>query len=266
MDTPSRRNFFACAVGATLAPFLRASGESSRNMATKPLVIDVMGPMAYRWSGSNFEIWMPDLSSIRAHQAGITTEVTSFELTQGNYQIKGPGNYGGQPSLWQTQKGQVYLATTNDTSAPNRYIYISLPMPHSLAVLDPVLTRIYPTGQNPPSTYTAYAVGLRLFYGKAGVPTLYDSNGLSGLVPNGIIPFDSSPDEIETYMSLGYDPYDRTDPGHAESKQSFNLLSKLFKLDLQVDFDASVAMQAKADRVALMGPHHDCLAPAIRVS
>jgi len=135
-----------------------------------------------------------------------------------------------------------------------------------MAVLDPVSTRIYTNGNNPPATYTLYAVGLRLFYPQAGVPTLYDSKGVSPLVPGGIIPFDPAPDEIESYMTIDYTPANHNDP--TEPQTSFNLLSKLFKLDLCVDFEDSAAIRAaaaKKNQVAITGPHHDCLAPVMQL-
>lgn len=266
MNSPSRRNFLTSALGGTLVSALRLSGKPRSDRATQPLVIDLMGPMAYRWSGSDFEIWMPKL---REHSAGITTEVTSFELPQHDYHIKGtPGipSSGGSPTLWPTQKGQVYQAHAVDRTAQHRLIYLILPMPHSMAVLDPVFTRIYATGDTPPATYTPYAVGLRLFYPQAGVPTLYDSDGVSTLIPHGVIPFDPAPDEIESHMTIDHTPANHNDP--TEPLTSFNLLSKLFKLDLSVDFEDSAAVKASLatkKEVALMGPHHDCLAPSMQL-
>jgi hypothetical protein len=265
MNSPSRRNFLTSALGGTLVSALRLSGKPRGDRTTQPLVIDLMGPMAYRWSGSDFEIWMPKLTG---HSAGITTEVTSFELPPHDYQIKGTTGIpssGGPLTPWPTQKGQVYQANPVDRTALHRLIYLKLPMPHSMAVLEPVPTRIYTTGHTPPTNYTPYAVGLRLFYPQAGVPTLCDRNGVPTLVPSGVIPFDPAPDEIESHMTIDYTPANHNDP--AEPRRSFNLLSKLFKLDLSVDFDPAAmrASQADKNKLVLMGPHHDCLAPSMQL-
>src|SRR5262245_13546452 len=103
MLTPSRREFFTYAAAATLASALPASAQTKNQTKTNttllPLVVDVIGPMALRWSGALFELWMPDLTTkknqhkpgITPHQAGIMTAVTSIELTEGGtYKITGP--------------------------------------------------------------------------------------------------------------------------------------------------------------------------------
>jgi hypothetical protein len=266
MNNPSRRNFLTGAVGGTLASALRLSRKPHKDRTTQPLVIDLMGPMAYRWSGSDFEIWMPNL---KGHSAGITTEVTSFELPRNDYHIKGtPGSptSGNELTPWPTKKGQVYKANAVNRTAKNRLIYLTLPMPHSMAVLEPVFTKIYICGHTPPVTYTPYAVGLRLFYPQAGVPTLYDPSGVSTLILDGLIPFDPAPDEIESHMTIDYTPANHSDP--TEPQTSFKTLSKLFGLNLCVDFEDLAAVktsQATRKEVALMGPHHDCLAPTMQL-
>ena len=271
MSTPSRREFFTYAAVATLASALPASAQTKKDQTKKvtkllPLVVDVIGPMAFRWSGTKFELWMPDLTTkknlgkagVTQHQAGIMTTVTGSELNEaGDYQITGPSSWAGNPTVYSTNGGQVYEAKVNDTSARDRYIKMYLPMPHYIVVLHPVKASIYPTGSQQ-KTSGAFAVGVRLFYDQAGKPELVCPKGHSV-----IIPFDASPPETQTNMLIGYAPYDSRDDNHENARASFKEVSLLFPpLDLQVDFGPQ-AMSSGAFVHPDMGPFHDCKSPVI---
>jgi hypothetical protein len=176
-----------------------------------------------------------------------------------------PTPYGSDPTIYGTSQCTVYAARTNDFSAANRFIRLTLPMPNSIVALDPVSARMYSTGSTASGSYVPYAVGLRFLYNKAGTPNMN---------PGGAIPLDPGPGEIQLSMSIGYAPYDYNDMGHAEAKYAFNQLSKLFpNLDLQVDFEFAMmaAAQRKPDKSKvewsrLGGPLHNCKAPVMLLS
>ena len=254
MNTPSRREFFTYAAAATLASALAAC-QTKKETTLHPLVVDVIGPMAFQWSGELFELWMPDLTTeknlnkpgITKHQAGIMTTVTSFELNEsGDYKITGPSRSKGTPTTYSMPGTQVYQAHVQGTRAENKYIYMSLPMPRCIVVLDPVQATI--SGSVPRSSGT-YAVGVRLFYDHANKPELWYPNG------NPVtIPLYASPLEKQTNMLIGYAPYDSADPNDDHAKASFHEVSLLFPpLDLQVEF-------AVNKTVARFTP---CMSPAL---
>jgi hypothetical protein len=263
MQNPSRRGFFRSAFGATVASALPLHKPSSLKTGLS-LVIDLIGPMAFKGGVNVFDVWMPKLDGTgKEHEAGIGTPVTSIVLLQNDYTITGPTPFAGSTPVHYTSGCQVYSCKPNDYSAANRYIRLTLPKPNSIVALNPVCAAIYPTGSTP-SSYALYAVGLRFRYNKANTPNLSTF---------GDIPFDPGPDETELNMSIGYAPYvyDNTE---MEAMYSFNQLSKLFpNLDLQVDIDTSgkkcistaTKMPAtgtlKSQRVG--GPLHNCKAPVI---
>ena len=191
----------------------------------------------------------------------MTTE-TSIELKDtGDYEISGPSSSSASATMYPTSGAKVYETQFKNTPAPNKYnIYMSLPKPRCILVLDPVWARIYPTGSPPPSTNDLYAVGVRLFYDKAGVPTLrYPDKHLQ------TIPFYVAPCETQTNMQIGYAPYDTRDPEHADSKKAFHQVSLLWGLDLQVEFESQQMTQpvSALTMVPYMGPYHDCKCPVI---
>lgn len=274
MSTPSRREFFTYAAAATLASTLPASAHTKKDESKKdrPLVVDVVGPMALRWSGENFELWMPDLSSGKnPHEAGIMTPVTSFELLRGNYQITGPSPAAAGSKLTPhgTGGGEIYEGHPSDYSTPNRYIYMSLPKPYQIVVLDPVPARIYrKASELAKMSSRLYATGVRLLYEKANEPRLVDGKGVASIMPDGKIPFDPDQQEIQLNMLIGYAPYYTNDPDHTDAKNSFNAISKLFGLDLQVEFDETqlnAFIRRAGNEKEPIRPFQDCKSLAIGV-
>lgn len=264
ISTPSRREFLAYAA-ATLASGCRNIPRQTRDTKLLPLVVDVVGPMAFRWSGTEFELWMPIIANFR-HEAGIMTSLTSFELPKDNYKISGPSSFEGNPTLYQTGDGQVFRTQVTQRSDKESYIHMSLPKPRHIVVLDPVRAKIYPTSSTPPSKDEVYATGVRLRYDHAGDPTLHDSKGASDLVTNGRVPFDRAPEETQLNMLIGYEANDSADPNYAESKASFNAVSLLFdKLDLQVEFDSQPMIGPHPVVPPLSGFFRDCRSPVIGV-
>lgn len=273
MNTPSRREFFTYAAAATLASALPTQAQSKTDQTKKdttllppndpaalPLVVDVIGPMAFRWSGGKFELWMPDLTTVKnlkkpgvtPHQAGIMTTVTSIELKEsGDYKITGPSESSGNPTVYSPQGGQVYETKVKDTSAPTKYIHMSLPMPHCLVVLDPVGATV---SGSAPKASGIYATGVRLFYDQANKPELWYPDGHSLTIP-----FYASQYEKQTNMLIGYAPYDSADPHHEHAKASFHEVSLLFPpLDLQVDFEPEPKPISALYAVPAVGRFNDC--------
>jgi hypothetical protein len=267
MVNPARRDFLKYTIGATLASALPVKAAQIRRDSTLwPLVVDLIGPMAFKKGSGVIDVWMPKLDGEgKKHEAGMGTSVTSVVLAKNDYVITGPTPYGGDPTIYGTSHCTVYPASPNDYSAKNRFIRLTLPMPNSIAALDPVSARMYPTGSSASGSYTLYAVGLRFLYDKAGTPTMN---------PGGVIPFDPAPGETQLSISIGYAPYDYNDTGHAEAKYAFNELSKLFpNLDLQVDFEFAMmgAAQRKPGKSTIEwrhfgGPLHNCKAPIMLLS
>jgi hypothetical protein len=266
MVNPARRDFLKYTLGATLASALPVkTAQIRRDITLMPLVVDLIGPMAFKKGSGVIDVWMPKLDGeAKKHEAGMGTSVTSVVLPQNDYVITGPAPYGGDPAIYGISHCTVYAATPNDYSATNRFIRLTLPMPNSIVALDPVSVRMYPTGSPASGPYTPCAVGLRFLYDKAGTPTMN---------PGGAIPFDPAPGEAQLNISIGYAPYDYNDTGHAEAKYAFNQLSKLFpNLDLQVDFEFAMVAAArktgksKIEWRRLGGPLHNCKAPVILLS
>ncbi len=285
MNKPSRREFFTYAAAATLASGCKTDqtktneakigqtnpDQSKKDTTLLPLVVDVIGPMAFQWTGTKFELWMPDLSSnkrppgITEHKAGIMTTVTSIELKDGgNYEICGPSNSSVSATTYTPPGAQVYQAQVKETSALNkRYIYMSLPMPSCIVVLDPVPATVYPTASPQQKTSGTFAVGVRLFYTQAGEPTLCCPNKQKRAIP-----FYASPCEKQTNMEIGYAPIDTRDPNHADSRKAFHEVSRLLGLDLQVAFDESQPMTQPTSALTMepfTGRYHDCKSLVIGV-
>ena len=270
MNIPSRREFLTSAVAATLASGCKTDQTKADRTETDkthlPLVVDVIGPMAFQWCGNEFELWMPAIDQY-PHEAGIMTSVTSFDLLKGDYRMSGPSSSNSKPTVHQTSGGQVYQVKVTDSSAANnKYIHMSLPMPRLIVVLDPVLAAVYPTKAKPqPLTFQLYAVGVRLRYDHAGEPTLHDSQGVSHLVPNGKIPFDAAPGETQLNMLIGYEANDNKDADYQESRESFHQISTLFPpLDLQVEFAPQSASESP-NVVSHRGIFRDCRSLVIGV-
>lgn len=252
MKTPSRREFFTYAAGATLASALPASAQTKNQTKTRttvlPLVVDVIGPMAFRWSRLGFDLWMPHLDATtgkppsgnkkgNGHESGIMTPVMGFALQEGGYKISGTdGSKDNPPPPYPTRNSQIYQAGTSEV--PNQYfIHISLPVPFNIVLLDPELAKIWSNGNKPPDDYTYYAVGLRLLYPAAGVPALSRIDGkplLAGAPEDGVIQFEPGPAEKQLDMSITYSAIHADAPNDA--KDSFMALAKLLKLNLHIEF------------------------------
>ena len=175
MDKLARRNFVKFAVGATLASVATAYAQVSRDISQLPLVVDLIGPMAFRKSKDKdtVEVWLPKLDgSGKKHEAGIGTSVTSIVLDHKDYAITGTMAATGDPPPYLTAKCSVYEAKPRDYSATDRYICLTLPKPNAMVALAPVRAKVYATGSAPPASFSLYAVGLRFLYDHAGKPNL----------------------------------------------------------------------------------------------
>lgn len=244
MNTPSRREFLTYAAAATFASALPASaqtrpdqtkkGTMSEEQSNRPLVVDVVGPMAFRWCKSGFDVWMPQLD-VNSHEAGIITPVKSFPVIKGDYKISGTqGSADNPPPIHQTGNSQIYQAGTSEASR-EYFIHISLPMPFNIVLLYPVPAKIWSRGNKPPDQNTDYAVGLRLLYPHAGKPALSALDGTAlppGAPKDGVIQFDPGPTKMLD-MSITYSAYNA---GDDDATDSFEALAKLLKLNLQIEF------------------------------
>lgn len=262
MNTPSRREFFTYAA-ATLASALPASAQTKNDQSktdARLLVVDVIGPMAFQWSGSRFDVWMPNLDAqSKSHEAGITTPLLGFRLLTGNYQIQVPGVAAGNPvTLHRTGGSQIYAADTSyhpKVSEPPKeyFIYLSLPKPFHIALLHPLLAKIWPSGDKEPSGSTFYAVGVRLLYPNVGVPTLTPLP--SGVPADGW--FDPDSAELQLDMSISYLPQNVSDD---DVKESFKALANLLNLKLEVKLDESRPIIQEATF------QHPCKSPVMRLT
>lgn len=235
--------------------------QNKNDKIQRSLVVDVVGPIAVRWSETSFELWMPDLTGkknrhqagITPHQAGISTKVTGFELGKGDYQIIGTESSPELPAEpYPTGKGRIYQCHATDTSAPNRYIHMLLPVPHCIIVLNPVLAKIYQKKSDQPDQVGSYAAGVRLLYEHSGTPCLKDSKDSKPLPE---IQLDPAPCEKQSNMLISYTPYDTRDTDHADSEAEFREVSLLFSLDLHIDLEPGQPV----------GPHLPCMSPVLRL-
>lgn len=256
MSTPSRREFFTYAAAATVASALPTRAQSKTDQTknetkVRPLVVDVIGPMAFRWSQSGFDAWMPQLDATTGkagnekgnrHESGIMTPVMGFALAKGDFNISGTKGSDHNPlPPYPTGNSQIYQTGTSE--APKEYfIHISLPLPFHIVLLQPEPAKIWSNENKPPDHYTNYAAGLRLLYPDAGVPILSTRAGtalLPGAPKDGVIEFDPSPDEKQLDMSITYSPINAGVPDDATN--SFKALAKLLKLNLQIEFPQAQA-------------------------
>lgn len=233
MSTPSRREFVTYAAAATLASALPTRAQSKTDQAknetkVRPLVVDVIGPMAFRWSRLGFDVWMPQLEAGNdkgnRHESGIMTPVIGFALAKGDYNISGTkGSTDNPPPPYPTRNSQIYQTGTSE--APKEYfIHILLPLPFHIVLLHPEPAKIWSNQNKRPDHYTNYATGLRLLYPDAGVPTLSTR----------VIEFDPGPAERQLDMSITYSPINAGVPD--DPTISFMALAKLLNLNLQIEF------------------------------
>ena len=256
MNTPTRRDFIACAAGATLASALPVSAQGVTHM---PLVVDLFGPMAFTYgtvknNQNVVDVWLPDLKSIQdEHEAGIITPENSYALDEKDYTLTGPPYSSTIPVPYPTFNCRVYRAPAepDPNLAAKRYRHLTLPMPHSVVALRPVKASIYKVGDTPEPDFD-YATGLRFLYDEAGTVTLTPVGGTTGLIK---VVFDPAPGVTLLNMSIEYNPWNhpknRSDDTNA--KNAFTALAMFF-LDLQL----KVEFKSFKD-----GPHHPCSAPII---
>jgi hypothetical protein len=267
MDTPTRRDFFIYAVGATLASALPVSAQS--HSTKKPLSVDLVGPMAFTMGAGVVDVWLPTLTE---HEAGIGTSAGSIApLTPGDYTITGPSPFlGARPPIYPSDQ-MVHTEQANQGSVGNnREFRLTLPMPQHIVALSPVRARIYKTNPSlpkctPSAQCTLCAVGLRLLYDQ------YDQNGVPTLaMPGGkseIIPLDVAPFETQVNMSIGYAPMDLHDDSiDSKAREAFNKLSKLIGLDLTVEIETpgcGCPTGGRKTSTKESGPFHNCHGPII---
>jgi hypothetical protein len=263
MYTPTRRDFFTYAVSTTLASALPISAQTKRHMPPLRLVVDLIGPMAFREGSNIVDVWLPNLEDIDHHEAGISTSATGIVLNDKNYTITLPKEYvSPSPPTPYAPNGTKVFQPASIPIAYNAiasYIHLTLPVPNYVVLLNPVQVKIYPTGASTKADCLPYAVGLRFIYDNAGAPTL------SPPVDNqGLILFDGAPFETQLNMSIGYAPYHLDDLGDVKATKAFHALALLLGLDLQVEFNcAPKDKTSNAKPIQYGGPWHNCHAPII---
>ena len=261
MNTPTRRDFFTYVAGATLASALPVPAQTNKDAARLRLVVDLIGPMAFKKGTRTVDVWLPKLEKIDKHEAGISTPAIGIVLTEKSYTITLPGWNVPliPPTPHTTPNCKIYQSphTSNSYSDIDSYIHLELPLPKYIVAVNPVRARIFPTapaGQSSKADCLPYAVGLRFIYDKADAATLTAS--VDG---HGPIPFGSAPFETQLNMTIGYAPYNLD---HAKAIPVFNALSKLVGLDLQVEFQC-VDQAANSQFEADCCPFHNCHSPNI---
>jgi hypothetical protein len=262
VNAPSRREFVTYAAAATLGSALPASAQTT----DKPLTVDVFGPMAVQWSGSRFDVWMPELKV--AHEAGIITPVTSFDLGQGSYEITGTASFSGTIPAPYPPAGRTLYQNPKAKPPKQYYVKLSLPRPFHIVLLNPVLCKIWSGSDTTPSKSTSYATGLRLLYPRAGAPVLKPPQ------KDKVISFDPAPDEVQMDMSISYVPYNYLATDN-EAEPIFQQLANDLGLEnLQIECDkyahtkteAHPQLQAVAYRPRMVPTgHRPCRSPIIQL-
>jgi hypothetical protein len=249
MNAPSRREFVTYAAAATLGSALPASAQAT----DKPLTVDVFGPMAVQWSGSRFDVWMPELDG--THEAGITTPVTSFDLGQGTYDITGTASLSGTIPAPYPPAGRTLYQVPNAKPPKQYYVKLSLPRPFHIVLLHPVLCKIWSGSEATPSKSTSYATGLRLLYPRAGAPVLKPPQ------KDKVISFDPAPDEVQMDMMISYVPYSYMDRAN-DSKAIFQKLAKDLGLEnLQIECDEYAHTKTEAHSQLRAVAYHPRMVP-----
>jgi hypothetical protein len=269
MDTPTRRDLLKYAVGATLASALPASAQNHRDTRGLPLVVDLIGPMAFEYgtdaNKQNFvDVWLPHLEAIDEHEAGIVTPGLSYPLAENSYTITGPSCSNGKPQPCSTSACTVYPAPTslNANRMTNRFIRLTMPMPSFIAPLHPVQAKVYLPPTAPTTGLDPLATGLRFVYDAAGtvVLTVTGSN-----TPG--VPFDFAPTsgEKQLHMSIEYNPFNSRDLDYTNAINVFTELAVLFLNErLKVNFKESImAGQSDKKKENRNTPLHPCRAPVI---
>src|SRR5215475_370451 len=131
MMIPARRDFLRYTMGVAWTSALPIKAAlAGRDTTAMPLVVDLIGPMAFKKCNGVIDVWMPKLTA-KKHEAGIGTSVTSKELPQDDYVITGPAPFTGDPKPYTTSQCSIYSTSANDYSAKNRFIKLTLPMPRA---------------------------------------------------------------------------------------------------------------------------------------
>jgi hypothetical protein len=271
MGTPTRRDLFKYAVGATLVSALPVTPRVPKDPTTWPLVVDLSGPMAFEYGrkdalgGYVVDVWLPHLEQIDKHEAGIVTPGQSYPLStnEDDYTITGPPNSSSStPNYYLAFKSKVFKAPDpdpkklNPNRSQNRFIHLTLPMPKSIVALLPVPATI--TGPNSPSVSGNFATGLRFLYATAGTVKLV-TGSTSGVTPLNFDPLVS--DETQLNMSIVYSPFNSDDPNYANAHYVFTELALLF-----LNSRSKVVFDDEKEPHLLTTPLHPCKAPMIALS
>jgi hypothetical protein len=267
MHKPSRRDFFTCAVGATLTSALPVSAESHGVSTDKPLVLDLIGPIAFIMGTGVVDVWLPVFT--HTHEAGIVTSAGIIPLaaSENNISFESPSPPSPPaPNIYLTNNCQVYSEKADKANlaksiAKNKPMHLTLPMPNNIVALSGVAAYIYtPTAPQipqpkctPNKPSISYALGLRFLYNKAGTPTLTTNGGNAQTIPLDVAPF-----EDQVIMSISYDPVNQPDDEHDDNaRETFKELAIFFGLSRAVEIGCEGLRQ---DRT----PH--CKAPIILVT
>jgi hypothetical protein len=272
MYKPSRRDFFTCAVGATLTSALPISAESHGLSADKPLVLDLIGPMAFIMGTGVVDVWLPVFT--HTHEAGIVTSagIIPLDARENNISFERPSPASPPtPNIYLTNNCKVHSEQADKANlaksiAKNEPMHLTLPMPNNIVALSGVAAYIYtPTAAQTPQPNctpnkpccTSYALGLRFLYNKAGAPTLTTNGGKAQTIPLDVAPF-----EDQVIMLISYDPVDQPDDTNDDNaRATFNELAIFFGLNRAVEI-AKCQKGTSQDRT----PQHPCKAPIILVT
>lgn len=287
MDTPTRRDLFRYALGATLAPALPISAESPKASADKPLVLDLIGPMAFTMGTDVVEVWLPKYG--HSHEAAVVTSagILALEAGDNNISFRNPAPTSPlTPKIYPTNGCKVHSeqadrANLAESVAKNVHTHLTLPMPNNIVAVSGVLAWIYtPATPNPPPNCTSnkpccasYALGLRFLYKKAGTPTLTHGSAAQ------IIPLDVARFEKQVIMSISYAPVEQPDDGwDHNARKTFNELASFFGLSREIEIaskqcacNSCASSETDNSKVnkgyeSKGSPHHPCRAPIILVT
>jgi hypothetical protein len=239
-----------------------------------PLAINLIGPMAFKKNGTLLDVWLPKLGKRYPHQAAVGTNVDSQVVGDlSDYSLDAPNPHCFPSSSMHhnppPDKPCVpYEDVPQDYPPSSFYIHFVLPRPKWIVGFSPVSCKIY-RGNVPPDQFQYTPVGFRLFYEHAGIPVLKSVKDPEFSYE---LPFDPADDEKQLEAFIAYSPYDFSDYGHREAKKDFTKLTRMFGLDVNVDFElpfmtgrrrASARVKRGRKSHVLNGPAHDCKAPIL---
>lgn len=213
---------------------------------TLPLAINMVGPMAFKVSTDNIDIWMPKLDNPKyKHQAAIGTNVGSYALgvhsLSSDYILSDPDplKYDGTIAMYYPPKEDPsipYMVEPDRYPPESYFVHITLPKPKCIISLNPVPCKIKYDGTMESNCHRR-PTGFRLLYERTGIP-----NCVNPANPNDSVQvvFDGSELETHSEMFISYSPYDFDDPTHAEAISDFESLGAMCGLNLSIEFDACV--------------------------